>query len=415
MKATRLLRESVRFFISLLCASVSLWFNSAAAADAFALKDGDRVVLIGSTLIEREQRYGYWETALTERYPGVTFRNLGWSGDTVFGTAQASFGSTADGFKHLKEHVAAVKPTVILIGYGTNEAFDGEAGLPKFLDGLNTLLDTLATHKARVVLLSPLRHEDLGRPLPDPAPQNKNVRLYADALRQAAKKRGYGFVDLYDLLGDGTKATPPGPYTDNGMHLTAYGYWRSAAALEQGLGLKPLRWRVTIDGKNVVAEGAKATVTDSAPLRFEVTDAVLPPPPAPKDAPKGAALPGAERVLRVKGLADGRYVLKIDGKPVALASAAEWAAGVPLTRGPEFEQAEKLRAAVLDKNHQYFHRWRPQNETYLFGFRKQEQGQNAREIPQFDPIVEKMEAYIAKLRVPATHKYELAPQAPAEK
>ena len=103
------------------------------------------------------------------------------------------------------------------------------------------------------------------------------------------------------------------------------------------------------------------------------------------------------------------------GLKPALASAAEWAAGVPLTRGPEFEQAEKLRAAVIDKNHQYFYRWRPANETYLFGFRKHEQGQNAREIPQFDPVVEKLEADVAKLRVPAAHKYELAPQKPAEK
>src|ERR1700722_11279083 len=77
---------------------------AARAADAFILKDGDRVVLIGSTLVEREQRDGYWETALTERYPGVTFRNLGWSGDSVFGIAQASFGSVADGFKHRQEH-----------------------------------------------------------------------------------------------------------------------------------------------------------------------------------------------------------------------------------------------------------------------------------------------------------------------
>src|SRR5262249_55056232 len=122
-----------RCFAILLVALVPL---GARAADAFTLKDGDRVVLIGSTLIEREQRYGYWETALTQRYPGVTFRNLGWSGDTVFGIAQASFGSVADGFKHLKEHVAAVKPTVLLIGYGTNESFEGEAGLPRFQDGL---------------------------------------------------------------------------------------------------------------------------------------------------------------------------------------------------------------------------------------------------------------------------------------
>src|SRR5438067_12994258 len=119
----------IRTLAILLVALVPL---GARAADAFTLKDGDRVVLIGSTLIEREQRYGYWETALTSRFPGVTFRNLGWSGDNVFGLAQASFGTVADGFKHRKEHVEALKPTVILVGYGSNESFDGEAGLPRF-------------------------------------------------------------------------------------------------------------------------------------------------------------------------------------------------------------------------------------------------------------------------------------------
>src|SRR5581483_1260809 len=114
----------IRLCAVLLVALVPL---SVRAADAFTLKSGDRVVLIGSTLVEREQRDAYWETALTARFPGVTFRNLGWSGDNVFGVAQASFGSVADGFKHRQEHVAAVKPTVIVVGYGTNESFDGEA------------------------------------------------------------------------------------------------------------------------------------------------------------------------------------------------------------------------------------------------------------------------------------------------
>src|SRR6516164_6590411 len=118
----------------------------ASAAEPFELKDGDRVVLLGNTLIEREQRYGYWELALTARYPdrNITFRNLGWSGDTVWGEARAGFGTQADGFKHLKDHVLAEKPTVLIIGYGGNEAFDGPAGLPKFEKGLNDLLDALA-------------------------------------------------------------------------------------------------------------------------------------------------------------------------------------------------------------------------------------------------------------------------------
>jgi hypothetical protein len=46
----------------------------------------------------------------------------------------------------------------------------------------------------------------------------------------------------------------------------------------------------------------------------------------------------------------------------------------------------------------FFHRWRPANETYLFLFRKHEQGNNAKEIPQFDPIIEKQEVEIEKIR-----------------
>src|SRR5204862_7556644 len=118
------------------------------------------------------------------------------------------------------------------------------------------------------------------------------------------------------------------------------------------------------------------------------------------------SIAGTERVLRCRGLPVGKYVLNIDGKPIAVGSAADWTAGVTLTRGPEFDQVEQLRATIIEKNRTYFHRWRPQNVTYLFGFRQKEQGQNAKEIPEFDPIIDKLEAEIARLRVPVTHRYE---------
>ena len=76
---------------------------------------------------------------------------------------------------------------------------------------------------------------------------------------------------------------------------------------------------------------------------------------------------------------------------------------------PSAHRATAARQAIVEKNQLYFHRWRPQNETYLFGFRKYEQGQNAREIPQFDPLVAALEAKIRKLSVPAPHTYELVP------
>jgi lysophospholipase L1-like esterase len=362
-------------------------------AGEFRFADGDRVVLVGSTLIEREQRSGYWETALTRRYPGkdVTFRNLGWSGDTVFGHARAGFDTVADGFRRLKEQGLACRPTVIVVGYGANESFEGAAGVPHFVEGLHALLDALAPANARMVLLSPTPHEDLGPPLPDPAAHNRDLRLYRDAIRDVAGKRGAVFIDLFEPLGPGKKA--PAPLTDNGIHLTADGYRRTARILEEGFGLPPVRWHVVIEGTKATAQGAR--VAKAGTLRFRVTDAVLP-------------MPGSgERSLCVRGLAPGRYTLNIDGRPVASATATDWAAGVRLDRGPEFEQAECLRRAIVAKNELYFHRWRPQNETYLFGFRKHEQGQNAREVPEFDPLVAEQEAAIAKRCVPVAHEYEL--------
>jgi lysophospholipase L1-like esterase len=394
----------------LLAAVALLWANMlpARAAEAFALKDGDRVVLIGNTLIEREQNSGYWETGLTRRFPhtSVTFRNLGWSGDTVWGDARAGFDTAADGFRRLKEHVLSLKPTVLLVGYGGNEAFHGSAGLPAFVSGLNTLLDALAPAKARLVLLSPLGQEAVARPLPDPAGHNKDLRLYADAIREVATKRGALFVDLLELIPDGTKTSPPAPLTENGIHLTPLGYWKSAPALEQGLGLPEEAWRVRTraDGRGLRADGAQVELLDKAPLRFRVTDDMLPEPPPPDNVWRSSM---AERVLSVRGLPAGDYLLTIDGKAMTAASAKEWGSGVVLTRTPEFEQAEKLRQAIVAKNLLYFHRWRPQNDTYLFGFRRHEQGKNAAEIPQFDPLVAKKEAEIAHLRVPVTHTYEL--------
>jgi hypothetical protein len=67
---------------------------------------------------------------------------------------------------------------------------------------------------------------------------------------------------------------------------------------------------------------------------------------------------------------------------------------------PTGPHVAKVRSAVVEKNRLYFHRWRPQNVTYLFLFRAKEQGNNSVEIPQFDPLVEAQEKEIAKLRLP---------------
>ncbi len=354
----------------------------------WAFKDHDRIVFVGDTLIERDQRYGYLETVLTIANPDLdlTFRNLGWSGDTVRGLSRAGFDPPEAGFKQLVEQVTAAKPTVLVVGYGMADSFDGPAGLSRFVEGYNAFLNAVAPTEARLGLLSPLPHEALPAPLPDPKAHNRDLALYAEAVGRIAAERKAAFVDLFRAFNDhrSRRAADAKPDTDDGIHLTALGSWRLAAILGSTLSLPPLEVHQVKDLDHN--------------LRFTSNHPRLPTPWEP-----GAD----EGRLVYPGLAAGRYVFKYDGKPVVSKTADEWAAGVVLPLDPAFEQVEKLRQTINEKNLLFFYRWRPQNITYLFGFRKHEQGRNAVEIPQFDPLVDAKEKEIARLRKPVAHTYEL--------
>ncbi|MFQ5734490.1 MAG: SGNH/GDSL hydrolase family protein, partial [Planctomycetaceae bacterium] len=165
-----------------------------AAKPKFELKDGDRVVFLGNTLIERAQKCGYWETMLTARYPNrkIIFRNLGWDGDTVWAESRGLFDTPAKGYARLLAHVGRIKPTVIFLGYGNNEAFAGKPGLPRFIKQYNKLLDDLKKVSAkgvRFVLLSPYLLEKQPAPLPDPSETNQKISLYSAAIRHIAENR----------------------------------------------------------------------------------------------------------------------------------------------------------------------------------------------------------------------------------
>src|SRR4051812_7069149 len=159
------------------------------AADAafFEFRDGDRIALIGDTFIEREQSYGYIEHLCTVQFPdrNVTFRNLGWSGDTPAGLSRLGFDIDAPqkGPERIREQLSEFKPTVLMVGYGMANSFDGQAGLERFVAEYNKLLDAAeeisGKEALRLVLFSPVPHEKMPPPLPDPAPHNAQLELYS--------------------------------------------------------------------------------------------------------------------------------------------------------------------------------------------------------------------------------------------
>jgi lysophospholipase L1-like esterase len=163
----------------------------------------------------------------------VTFRNLGWSGDTVFVPSRAGSGPNK-GIDLLVDYVKELRPTVLFIAYGMNESFEGEAGLARFVDGYKKLLAALEVTKARLVLISPIAHEDLGRPLPDPTEHNKDLTRYSSAIRQIALARGIPYVDLFTHLKDYHEKSGK-RLTEDGIHLNSYGYYMAAMMIQLDL------------------------------------------------------------------------------------------------------------------------------------------------------------------------------------
>ena len=335
--------------------------SASRAADPFELKPNDRVVFIGDALVERDTAYNYLETMLTVRYhgKGVTFRNIGWSGDTVWGESRAVFGQQKDGYNALIKAINETRPTVVFLNYGMNESFAGAAGLAHFEEGYNALLDNVldpakdaqyvaappaqakdrrnpkeelapaAAEKRpvpRVVLVSPIAFQtDEANALSKNVKQNENLKLYSEAIKKLAEKRGALFIDMFSHFGGGT-LHKRARLTSDGMHLNAEGYKFYAAGVETALGLKPAAWK------------------------FKSVDA-------------------------------GEY------EPV----------NKPAEEAKQQPPIEKLRELIEAKNLQFFNKWRPQNETYIFLFRKREQGKNAKEIPEFDPFITSKEAEIGRL------------------
>ena len=370
------------------------------------LRDGDRVVWLGNTFVERAQRHGLVEYALTRNYPErhIIFRNLGWSGDTVFGEARARFGTVDDGFHHLETQVHLVEPTLIFVCYGANAAFKGTHGLPEFVSGYGRLLDVLETTGARITVVAPIPHENLPAPMPDQSTYNQHLRQYRKAIRLLAEQRELGFIDLADRIE--SRSEGPKYLTDNGIHLTKSGYRVIAQSFEHEI-RSPSR-SATVD---VHVSPAKSTATDAKVTGLKVNresvefHAQLKRLPIPDEEESTVAF-----VLKIRGLSPGVYQVKTGGNVLLEADHNELQKGVSVATGPDVAQAMSLLKTINRKNELFFHRWRPQNETYLFLFRKHEQGNNAIEIPRFDPLVEAQEKLIAELRLPKKHVYSVSQQ-----
>jgi glucose/arabinose dehydrogenase len=236
------------------------------------LNKGDHICILGGTLAERMQHFGWLEARLQSRFADkeLVFRNLGYSADEIDGWRNFSHRLRSMDFGSQDQWLAGDAPVpqvdklsprdqgkvnenrflntntkadVIFAFFGYNESFAGEAGLDEFKKNVAEFIEHTKSQKyngksaPKLVLFSPIGMEhvlDPNLPTPDQvAATNKNIKLYADAMERVAKEHGVMFISIYDVtLGD---REPGKSLTINGVHQTEMGDALIAAAIEHGL------------------------------------------------------------------------------------------------------------------------------------------------------------------------------------
>jgi len=368
-------------------------------------KQNERILFLGSSLVENDLAKGYLEFAISSRWPdkNLTFRNLGWSGDNVFAEARSTFTSPPTPYQQLFQQIRSTAPNHVMLAYGGIESQKGKEGLNEFLKGLEVIIDSIDALGAQTILLSTVPVKLAGNP-ENTAVQNQNLKLYADAIESIAAKRKKKFVDLYTPIAENTKNI----YREDGIHLNDVGYYYLAQALEESFGW-PLRESiVTIDASKETATAtgpAKVISKKEDNLAFSVEESILPLPAPDSEQPEAKASVS----IQVKGLKNGFYTLTENGRQLATASADDWATGVVLDGGISQEQAAEVCGYIVKKNGLFVQQYRPLNRTYILGFRAYEQGRHQEGLKDLDFIITWLESQINLHRKPVIKTYELHP------
>ena len=223
---------------SLLCLVIMLLAAQPSRA-ALELNEGDSVIMVGNTFAERLALSGYLDAMIHAANPdkNIVIRSVPNSADEVDDRPRETKVPRMDFY--LKRHGA----DVVVMCYGMSESFDGLGGVEKFKKDLTARVDHHINAKyngqsaPKIVLVSPIAHEDLGAPLPtgdEVKQRNVVLKAYADAMKAVAADKGAMFIDLYthstEMYADSDE-----PLTNNGIAPNELGCFAFAASMAQQL------------------------------------------------------------------------------------------------------------------------------------------------------------------------------------
>lgn len=341
--------------ILVLCAS--------AHADCL-LKPGDRMVFLGDSITEQRVYTRYVMDYFALRYPGakIEFRNAGWSSDTAVG-----------GLKRLKRDVLDLKPTVVSICYGMNDAgvsSYSQSGYDRYIGAMKDLISILRASGIKVVLITPgCVDESRGSRL---AGYNATLGRFAKQLCEFAAAQNVPCHNIHDpmleTLNKAKAVDPAFVMMNDGVHPSASGHMVMAYGIIKALGCAGSASGLTIDAAASKADCDRCKVTDlkvtDREIRFTRADDALP--TYLDDSARSAIkyFPAAEEIdaynLKVTGLKPGMWSLTVQAQPVGIYRSDQLAAGVNLASadGPWRRLASDVNDIATEQEGVYYTRWR---------------------------------------------------------
>lgn len=365
----------ISIFLFLLLSYSSSLFAQA----SFDPKEGDRVIYLGNSLMENEQQYGFLEYLISSNHPEkhLSFRNLGWSGDTVFGDARSYYTSPPGPFDLLISQIKATRADWAFLAYGTVEAQNGSKGLDEFEQGLSRLLDSLEAMGTKALIIS-----TIPQLLMNGAEQSdqhiSNLKAYNQSMSRIAEERNLAFIDVYGPI---EREQSDDIWESNRVHLNQNGYLLFTQTMGEEMGLKLSPADILINIKtNTLTSDHQAELLAADPgngqLQFALNGSVLPHLNAQTlfQGPK----------ISIQGLKKGYYQLLMDGQLLAVADHRTWNEGLLIDLSSAGKQMLDL---IREKDQIYFQQYRPQNRTYILGFRSYEQGRHKAGLESLDALI----------------------------
>ena len=434
----------------LIAAVVALQWGMGSLKAEFPLKQGDTWVMAGDSITAQHLHSNYFEAFCFARYPQLkfAFRNSGVGGHTI--------PSTLARFDY---DIAAWKPTVVSVELGMNDK--GGTPTDKFVANMTTMVERIRSVKARPIILSASPVND-GTTMANLG-GNQRLHEYAVALKDFSAKEQIPYADQFHALVDvwglnKSKETMAGTIlklkqasADDALvgveHLRAFlaaqakspvplvsmqgdavhpgppGQLMMAAALLKALGADGFVSSLTLaaDGNVVEAKGCKVDglKAEAGRIEFDRLDERLPF-PIPEDAQTVTAfyptiLDLSQYTLKVTGLKDGSYSMKINGIASATLTSKELANGVnltaltpiaPATVNPITAQSRAILSAVANKEN-LVGQWRGQSKQAIASGAAPELQEK---LALLTKTVEEADEKIRQAAKPQKLHFEIAPQ-----